>query len=88
MEGRPQDRNVRRRCLCGRLVVFAATLLPFLVYLSARNVRRYYLRTRAAADAIQFTVDQEALKKKADSTRQAEIACSLSNKEGCIMCSG
>jgi ribonucleoside-diphosphate reductase subunit M1 len=38
-----------------------------------RLIRRYYLRTRAAADAIQFTVDQEALKKKGVETKQKQV---------------
>ena len=52
----------------------------------------YYLRTRAAAQAIQFTVDQEALKKKTpeETRKQNEeaMACSLQNKDACVMCSG
>lgn len=43
----------------------------------------YYLRTRAAASAIQFTVD----KSKMTEQRQAEMACSLDDPEGCTMCS-
>ena len=76
----------------------------------------YYLRTRPAANAIQFTVDQgviqqvkdtkqnilpsnglkengfeekdvtsNGLKEKYD--REQAMACSLDNKEACIMCS-
>ncbi|MBI1858394.1 MAG: ribonucleoside-diphosphate reductase subunit alpha [Candidatus Melainabacteria bacterium] len=63
----------------------------------------YYLRTKAAADAIKFTVDQEALRKEAPSINnngKAEsngkvpapsseaIACSIENGDDCIMCSG
>lgn len=56
----------------------------------------YYLRTRPAADAIQFTVDQTALKVKTDlptpaetdSMNMAAMACSLENKDACLMCSG
>ncbi|CAB4008406.1 Ribonucleoside-diphosphate reductase large subunit [Paramuricea clavata] len=51
----------------------------------------YYLRSRPAAQAIQFTVDQEALKKTPEEqTKENEeaIACSLQNKEACMMCSG
>lgn len=44
----------------------------------------YYLRTKPAANAIQFTVDKEKLKKE----RESAMACSLENKEACIMCSG
>lgn len=56
----------------------------------------YYLRTKAAADAIKFTVDQEALKaseKKKEMQKMAEknladMVCSLENKDACISCSG
>lgn len=54
----------------------------------------YYLRTKSAADAIQFTIKKDILEKpieaKIDAVtveqRQAEIACSLDNPEGCEMC--
>lgn len=51
----------------------------------------YYLRTKAATDAIKFTLDKEAIKEpalKAVSQEQAvsEIACSLDNPEGCEAC--
>jgi len=54
----------------------------------------YYLRTKAAVDAIKFTVNQQALdedaKKKTiqdakDKSLQA-LSCSLDNKEDCLMC--
>lgn len=61
-----------------------------------------YLRTRAAADAIKFTVDQQDLEKrrasKAGSGKSAEpklkqeeelvkaLACSLDNKDECLAC--
>jgi len=59
----------------------------------------YYLRTKAAADAIKFTVDQMALQKEVPAMaaggvtmvaekQQAEIACSLDNREACESCSG
>ena len=62
----------------------------------------YYLRTRPAVDAIKFTVDQNALKKdleaegvSTDKTeaedleqKMAALACSLENKDACMMCSG
>ncbi len=51
----------------------------------------YYLRTKAAADAIKFTVDkqtQQQPKAKTEEERQAEIACSLDDPENCEMCSG
>jgi ribonucleoside-diphosphate reductase alpha subunit len=61
----------------------------------------YYLRTKAATDAIKFTLEKVAVntpiplmekseeEKAADyDQRMAEISCSLDNPEGCEMCSG
>merc|ERR1712032_1756809 len=55
----------------------------------------YYLRTKAAADAIKFTVDQAALEKdsqaqlKAAAKKNLEaMSCSLDKKDDCVMCSG
>ncbi|GAU94040.1 hypothetical protein RvY_05885 [Ramazzottius varieornatus] len=62
----------------------------------------YYLRTKPAANAIQFTVDKqkvqalmkggstsEKLAKEAQAAeRMAEITCSLQNREACESCSG
>ena len=55
----------------------------------------YYLRTRPAADAIKFTVDQAALKaeRETDAVEELEqnmaaMMCSLENKDACLMCSG
>lgn len=63
----------------------------------------YYLRTKPAASAIQFTVDKAKLKKmssissiKSEQEKKQEqqeanmaaLACSLANKEACVMCSG
>lgn len=53
----------------------------------------YYLRSRPAANAIQFTLDTEAIKAKKskslkDKEAEAVIACSLKNPEACEMCSG
>jgi ribonucleoside-diphosphate reductase alpha chain len=52
----------------------------------------YYLRTKAATDAIKFTVDktvtEEPKAAKIVEDQQAAIACSLDDPEGCEMCSG
>lgn len=53
----------------------------------------YYLRTKAATDAIKFTVDQaisiETTDEEADlESQQAAIACSIENPDSCEMCSG
>lgn len=62
----------------------------------------YYLRSKPAANAIQFTVDQVALAKKktaeasnnknennedAEKAKAVE-ACRRDNPEACVMCSG
>ncbi|WP_300663143.1 ribonucleoside-diphosphate reductase subunit alpha [Fluviicola sp.] len=51
----------------------------------------YYLRTKAATDAIKFTVDKAVTEQPAQVTveeQQAAIACSLDNPDNCEMCSG
>lgn len=51
----------------------------------------YYLRTKAATDAIKFTLDKAVAAQPAQATieeQQAAIACSLDNPDGCEMCSG
>ena len=61
----------------------------------------YYLRSRPAANAIQFTVDQTVVQKVKDKKSQgngelskeekeyqeAALACSIQNREACVMCS-
>ena len=50
----------------------------------------YYLRTKAATDAIKFTVDKAMVYDSTteDLDAQNAIACSLENPENCEMCSG
>lgn len=51
----------------------------------------YYLRTKAATDAIKFTVDKAVVEEptaKSIEEQQAAIACSLDNPDACEMCSG
>jgi ribonucleoside-diphosphate reductase alpha chain len=52
----------------------------------------YYLRTKAATDAIKFTVDktvaEEPIAAEIAEDQQAAIACSLDDPENCEMCSG
>ena len=54
----------------------------------------YYLRTKAATDAIKFTVEKkykEAPVAKTEEERQEEeaaMACSIDNGADCEMCSG
>ncbi|MFK8039611.1 MAG: ribonucleoside-diphosphate reductase subunit alpha [Crocinitomicaceae bacterium] len=51
----------------------------------------YYLRTKAATDAVKFTLEKasEVIPvAKTEEERLAEIACSLDDPENCDMCSG
>jgi ribonucleoside-diphosphate reductase alpha chain len=51
----------------------------------------YYLRTKAATDAIKFTVDKAAVAEsiqKSEDENMAAIACSLDDPDSCEMCSG
>lgn len=51
----------------------------------------YYLRTKAATDAIKFTVDTSVMEQPTAQSleeQQAAIACSLDNPDSCEMCSG
>lgn len=54
-----------------------------LMYAWKKNLKTgsYYLRTKPAAKAVQFTVDKTKLKQERQTT------CSLENKNNCIMCS-
>ena len=49
----------------------------------------YYLRTKAATDAIKFTIDRSAVSQPTEKSieeSQAEISCSIENPEDCEMC--
>ncbi|MDN5203497.1 ribonucleoside-diphosphate reductase subunit alpha [Fulvivirgaceae bacterium BMA10] len=50
----------------------------------------YYLRSKAATDAIKFTVDKAALEEfntaEAQAQKQADMACSLDNPDACEAC--
>jgi len=51
----------------------------------------YYLRTKAATDAIKFTIDTEAIQEptaKSIEEAESEISCSIDNGDDCEMCSG
>ena len=45
----------------------------------------YYLRTKAAADAIKFTIVKEE-KSEDKEEKQEAIQCSIDNKDDCEMC--
>lgn len=72
------------------------TSMHFYAWEKGLKTGMYYLRTKAAADAIKFTVDQEALgqpssaeddlEKLSIEEKTAEIACALDNRDDCISC--
>jgi len=76
------------------------TSMHFYAWEKGLKTGMYYLRTKAAVDAIKFTVDQSALqqpKGEAAATsveeisaeqRMSEISCSLDNPDACESCSG
>jgi ribonucleotide reductase alpha subunit len=71
------------------------TSMHFHGWKSGLKTGMYYLRTKAAVNAIQFTVDKTAFDKQGQATspiieevQTAAISCSLENKDECLMCSG
>jgi len=68
------------------------TSMHFHAWKSGLKTGMYYLRTKSAADAIKFTVEQQRLPNSAQAPqskeqRMADIACSLDNKDDCVTCS-
>ncbi|MBT4775851.1 MAG: ribonucleoside-diphosphate reductase subunit alpha [Crocinitomicaceae bacterium] len=67
------------------------TSMHFYSWKQGLKTGMYYLRTKAAVDAIKFTLEKTAVVQpiaKTEEERQAEIACSLDDPENCEMCSG
>ncbi len=69
------------------------TSMHFYGWKAGLKTGMYYLRTKAATDAIKFTLDKEAVSApqviaKTEEERMAEIACSLDDPDSCEMCSG
>ncbi|MCX6311413.1 MAG: ribonucleoside-diphosphate reductase subunit alpha [Bacteroidetes bacterium] len=71
------------------------TSMHFYAWEKGLKTGMYYLRTKAAADAIKFTVDQAALTQPnveaeteniSTEQRLSEIACSLDNPDACEAC--
>lgn len=61
------------------------TSMHFYAWKKGLKTGMYYLRTKAAADAIKFTVDQASLK-SGEAQKVADMACSLDNPEDCEAC--
>lgn len=63
------------------------TSMHFHAWRKGLKTGMYYLRTKAAADAIKFTVDVAALNRpQIEEQQQSEIACSLDNRDECLAC--
>lgn len=66
------------------------TSMHFYGWRNGLKTGMYYLRTKPAASAIQFTVDKTVVdvKKKKQASLSEILQCSLENREACTMCSG
>ena len=70
------------------------TSMHFHGWRSGLKTGMYYLRTKAAADAIQFTIEADKktsesisnLAERADDQNMADIACSLDSMDDCLSC--
>ncbi|CAM8907609.1 unnamed protein product [Rhodiola kirilowii] len=69
------------------------TSLHFYAWSKGLKTGMYYLRSRAAADAIKFTVDTAAALNETNAevtddadTQIAQMVCSLSNRDECLAC--
>lgn len=62
------------------------TSMHFYAWKAGLKTGMYYLRTKAATDAIQFTIDKTSFQE--DIIKQQEISCSLDNPDACESCSG
>ena len=67
------------------------TSMHFYGWKAGLKTGMYYLRTKAATDAIKFTLEKEKAAMpvaKTEEERMEEIACSLDDPDNCDMCSG
>ncbi|MEN7550925.1 ribonucleoside-diphosphate reductase subunit alpha [Rapidithrix thailandica] len=68
------------------------TSMHFYAWRKGLKTGMYYLRTKAAADAIKFTVDTQKLnnpvKEEVQEQNMSDMQCSLDDPDGCVACSG
>jgi ribonucleoside-diphosphate reductase alpha chain len=72
------------------------TSMHFYAWKSGLKTGMYYLRSKAATDAIKITLDKDALKKPETqenpqsemsmAQKQSDMQCSLDNPDECIAC--
>ena len=72
------------------VVIGNMTTKYFLFLFQGLKTGMYYLRTKPAANAIQFTVDKTKLKDAAPAENKVDnmeaMVCSLENPENCVSC--
>lgn len=60
--------------------------MHFHAWKSGLKTGMYYLRTRAAVNAVQFTVKNENKSIKSEEENKAAMVCSIDNPDDCVMC--
>ena len=60
--------------------------MHFYAWKAGLKTGMYYLRTRAAVNAVQFTVKNDAPIAKTSEEQMAAMVCSIDNPEDCVMC--
>ena len=60
--------------------------MHFYAWQAGLKTGTYYLRTKAARDAIKFTVDSKYLNSEEEQNKLAKATCSLDNPDDCEMC--
>lgn len=66
------------------------TSMHFYAWKKGLKTGMYYLRTKAAADAIKFTVQkqqkEEPTQEEIEAQNRSDMSCSLDDPDGCISC--
>jgi ribonucleoside-diphosphate reductase alpha chain len=60
--------------------------MHFYAWKAGLKTGMYYLRTRAAVNAVQFTVKNNEPARKTVEEEKAAMVCSLESPEDCVMC--
>jgi ribonucleoside-diphosphate reductase alpha chain len=60
--------------------------MHFYAWKAGLKTGMYYLRTRAAVNAVQFTVKNNQKDKPTQAEAEAQIVCSIENPDDCVMC--
>jgi ribonucleoside-diphosphate reductase alpha chain len=60
--------------------------MHFYAWKSGLKTGMYYLRTRAAVNAVKFTVEQKVAPQKSMEENKEALMCSIENPDDCVMC--